>query len=116
MFDHHCSEYGDIVNIPEVVVTSHDATDDDNQPPQHGLIDKRRRLRRSLSSPDGVFLSSEKMKMLQDSSDIVSEKQDDFSVTLEDVQKYKFLRKTSRDSYSSNDDRFIFYQMNFLTF
>lgn len=97
-------EYGDIVNIPEVVVTSHDSHDEDSpQPPSHE--DKKRRLRRSVSSPDGML--GAKMTIVPTPRE--TEKQDDFSVTLEDVQKYKFLRKTSRDSFSSNDDRYVVY-------
>ena len=60
--------------------------------------DKRKRLRRSLSSPDGSIMS----RMIVQHPRI----EDDFSVTLEDVEKFKVLRKRSGGSISSNEDRY----------
>ena len=91
-------EYSDIVSIPEVVVTSHD--DDSTSmsslsSSQHNVSDRRRRLRRSLSSPENLMISN--MSLQQ-------QKNDDFSVTLEDVEKFKVLRKRSGCGSSINSD------------
>ena len=100
-------EYNDIVSIPEVVVTSHDDDAASISSMQHNVTgDRRRRLRRSLSSPETLMISN--MSLQQP-------KNDDFSVTLEDVEKFKFLRKRSGCGSINSDERFCFYKIYFDT-
>ena len=101
-------EYNDIVSIPEVVVTSHDDDAASMSSMQHNVVgDRRRRLRRSLSSPESLMLSNMSLQQQQ--------KNDDFSVTLEDVEKFKFLRKRSGCGSVNSDERFCSF-MTFLFF
>ena len=100
-------DYSDVVSIPEVVVTSHDQDEDFQElssisASSRSLGDRRRRLQRSLSSPEAVTSSSSSLPQHQH---FIVNKNDDFTVTLEDVQKFKFLRKTS--GCSSTEDRWV---------
>ena len=86
------------LSIPEVVVTNHD----DEEPPsscsKQSLSEKRIKLRRSLSSPGGLVPN------LFSSVEQNDFRNHDYIVTLEDVEKFKVMRKKSGGSGSSNFD------------
>eukprot|EP00092_Neocalanus_flemingeri_P002413 GFUD01002580.1.p1 GENE.GFUD01002580.1~~GFUD01002580.1.p1 ORF type:complete len:591 (+),score=137.53 GFUD01002580.1:172-1944(+) len=97
------SEY---VNIPEVVITSHDDDIEDENPSQ--LNPKHRMLRRSMSSPDGVLSHLSQETCLKLASLAMNLQEEADYVTLEDVEKFKLRRKKSGASSinSLNDERF----------
>ena len=77
------------ISIPSVVVTSHDEEESDCASSNTSLTDKRNRLRRSLSSPDSLLPSH---SVTEEPSHF---RNNDFVVTLEDVEKFKLMRKKS---------------------
>ena len=77
------------ISIPSVVVTSHDEEESDCASTNTSLTDKRNRLRRSLSSPDSLLPSH---SVTEEPSHF---RNNDFVVTLEDVEKFKLMRKKS---------------------
>ena len=94
------------IPIPEVVITSHDDDDIDDETGSQ-VSPKRRMLRRSMSSPDGVLsqLSQETCLKLANLAMDLQEGAD--YVTLEDVEKFKLRKRKSVASSitSLNDDR-----------
>ena len=86
--------------IPSVVVTSHD----DEEPPatstRPSLTEKRTRLRRSLSSPDSILVSHSTSPTEEPNNF----RNNDYIVTLEDVEKFKLMRNKSVGSGGSNID------------
>ena len=85
------------ISIPEVVVTSHD-DEEVSSDCRVNLSERRRTLVRSLSSPGMVSptLTSENIEQN-------NFRNNHFSVTLEDVEKFKVMRKISGGS--NFDDR-----------
>ena len=86
------------ISIPEVVVTSHD-DEESTSDCKTNLSERRRRLVRSLSSPDGMVGPT----FTRENFEQNNFRNDDFSVTLEDVEKFKVMRKKSGGS--NFDDR-----------
>ena len=84
------------ISIPEVVVTSHD--DEEVLDCRVNLSERRRTLVRSLSSPGMVSPTLTSSNIEQNNF-----RNHHFSVTLEDVEKFKVMRKISGGS--NFDDR-----------
>ena len=89
------------ISIPEVVVTSHDDEDSTSTEAKPSHSDNRRTLMRSLSSPDGMMTNIASSSNEVERNDF---RNDDFVVTLEDVEKFKVMRKKSGGSGGSNFD------------
>ena len=93
---HHYKE----ISIPEVVVTSHDDEESPSTASKPSISEKRGRLRRSLSSPDGMLIP-----LLSPAEEQTHFRNDDFIVTLEDVEKFKSQRRRSGSAGSNVDER-----------
>lgn len=100
------SEY---VPIPEVIITSIDDDDeDDNEPPSPLNPRPRHKLRRSMSSPDGVLSHLSQETCLKLASLAMDQRENLDYVTLEDVEKFKMRRRKSGASSNNSfyDERF----------
>ena len=87
------------VSIPSVVVTSHDDEESSCASSKASLTEKRGKLRRSLSSPDSLLPSHS-----APTEEPNHFRNNDFIVTLEDVEKFKLMREKSLGSGGSNID------------
>ena len=86
--------------IPSVVVTSHDDEESPGTSSRPSLSDKRTKLRRSLSSPDSILVSHPTSPTEEPNNF----RNNDYIVTLEDVEKFKLMRNKSVGSGGSNID------------
>jgi len=99
----------DYVPIPEVIITSIDDEDeDDNEPPSPLQPKPRHKLRRSMSSPDGVLSHLSQETCLKLASLAMDQRENTDYVTLEDVERFKMRRRKSGASSNNSfwDDRF----------
>ena len=86
--------------IPSVVVTSHDDEEAPGSSSRPSLTEKRTKLRRSLSSPDSLLLSHSPVREDQNHF-----RNNDYVVTLEDVEKFKMRNKSAGSGGSNIDER-----------
>ena len=101
----------DYVPIPEVIITSiDDDVEEENETPSALQPRPRHRLRRSMSSPDGVLSHLSQETCMKLANLAMDHQEDTAYVTLEDVEKFKNRRRRSGASSSNSffDERYIF--------
>merc|ERR1719431_121573 len=99
----------DYVPIPEVIITSiDDDGEEENETPSALQPRPRHRLRRSMSSPDGVLSHLSQETCMKLANLAIDHEEDTTYVTLEDVEKFKNRRRRSGASSSNSffDERF----------